>query len=259
MDRHPKMRARLRFREAIEGSTTDEAEPKCAETEENCVFMANSSLEAQRVGYQIEVSSLTTHSQGQPPHEDYNSVDRSMTRDVGNVIEQENADMIICPLHPSVQDSLEMRDHVLSSLNIPQVFSPKDTHQSFNSNLSSFPTETHQLIGVPPFQMVNNQQIRHSYFPMVNQQPVIVVPFPVLYYQPISEAPFPIVNHQPISMAPVNNREPINEASVQDYSQGLNSTQATSGASRWMEEYLLWTRTLKSAIFLSISSINFKV
>lgn len=245
------MRARLRFREAKEGSTTDEAEPKCAETEENGVFMANSSVEAQRVGYRTEVNSLTTRRQGQPPHEYYNSVDRSMTIDVG--IEKENADMIICPLHPSVQDSLEMRDHALSSLNIPQVFSPKDTH-----NLSSFPTETHQQFSVPPFQMVNNQQIRHSYFPMVNHQPIIVVPFPVLYYQPISEAPFPIVNHQPISEAPVNNREPINLASVQDYSQGLNSTQATSGASRWMEEYLLWTRTLKCAILFLYISKYFK-
>lgn len=251
MDRHPKMRARLGFREAEEGSAIDEEEPKCAETEENCVFMANSSVEAQRVCDRTEVNSLTTHRQDQPPHEDCNSVNRSMTRDVGNVIEQENADMVICPLHRSVQDSLEMRDHALSSLNISHVFSHKDTHQSFkyqsfNCNLSSeapfpetnyqpisvapFPTETHQLIGVPPFQMVNNQRIGHSFFPMVNHQSIIVSPFPMQYHQPISEAPFPIVNQQPINEAPVNNREPINEASVQDYIQGLNFTQAASGA-----------------------------
>ncbi|XDV39124.1 hypothetical protein PO909_008408 [Leuciscus waleckii] len=209
MDRHPKMRARLRFREANEGLTTDEAEPKCAETEEDCVFMANSWVEAQRVGYRTEVDSLTTHRQ----------------------------------VHPSVQDSLEMGDHAISSLNIPQVFSPKDTHQSFNYDLSSFPTETHQQFSVPPFQMENNQQIGH--FPMVNHQPIILVPFPVLYYQPISEAP-------------VNNREPINEASVQDYSQGLNSTQATSGAKskvarkggikKPMNAFILWAKIHRATL-----------
>ncbi|CAM4670911.1 unnamed protein product [Leuciscus chuanchicus] len=257
------MRARLRFREANEGLTTDEAEPKCAETEEDCVFMANSWVEAQRVGYRTEVDSLTTHRQGQPPHEDYNhtvydynSVDRSMTGDVGT--EEEYADIfnVICPLHPSVQDSLEMGDHAISSSNIPQVFSPKDTHQSFNYDLSSFPTETHQQFSVPPFQMENNQQIGH--FPMVNHQPIILVPFPVLYYQPISEVPFMIVNYQPISEAPVNNREPINEASVQDYSQGLNSIQATSGAKSKVERkggikkpmnaFILWAKIHRATL-----------
>ncbi|XP_056118304.1 sex-determining region Y protein-like [Rhinichthys klamathensis goyatoka] len=152
-----------------------------------------------------------------------------------------------------------MGDHALSSLNISQFFSLKDMHQSFNCNLSSevpfpetnyqpisvapFPTETHQLIAVPPFQVVNNQRISHSYFPMVNHQPILVAPFPMLYHQPISEEPV--------------NREPINEASVQDYLQGgLNFTQATSGAEskversqnkkvsikRPMNAFILWSK-----------------
>jgi len=230
------------FREAEEGSTTEEAEPKCAETEENCVFTAYSSVEA---GNRTEVNSLTTRRLDQPPHEDYNSVNRSVTVDVG--IEQGIADMI-SPLHPSVQDSPEMGDHALSSLNISEVLSLKNIHPSFNCNMSSeaifpetnyqpisvapFPTETHQPFDVPSFQVVNNQRISHSYFPMVNHLPVIVAPFPTLYYQPISEAQFTTVNHQPISEAPINNREPINETSMQDNIDGLNVTQATSGAGR---------------------------
>lgn len=251
IDRHPKMRARLRFRRAEESLTTDEAVPKRAETE-NGVFKPDSpvtvcAVKAQRVG--DPTNSLTTRRQDQPQFED-----RSLRRDVG--IKQDTADRIRFPLNRSVQDSLEMRDHELSSLKISQVFSYKEM-KSFNWNLSSeapfpktkhqpisqayFPTETHQIVGMAPFQTVNNQQISHAHCPIVNHQPIIMAPFPMLYHQPISEAP-------------VMNRKPISEASEQVNSQGLNFPQTPSGAGRWTEGYVLWTRTLKSDfLFLYIS------
>lgn len=192
MDRHPKMRARLRFRKA------DEAVPKCAETE-NGVFKPDNpvtvcAVKAQRVGDPAEVNSLTTRRQDHTQFED-----RSMRGDVG--INQDYADRFMFPLHPSVQDSLDMRDNTLSSLNISQVFSYNEMN-SFNCNLSSeapfpttyhqpisqahFPTETHQRVDMAPFQIVNNQQISHC--PLVNHQPFFMAPFPKLYHQPISEA-----------------------------------------------------------------------
>lgn len=251
--RHPNMRARLKFRKAEESLTTAEAVPKRAETE-NGVFKPDSpdtvcAVKAQRVGDPTKVNRLTTRRQDQPQFED-----RSLRRDVG--IKQDYADRIIFPLHPSVQDSLEMRDHELSSLKISQVFSYNEM-KSFNCNLSSeapfpktyhqpisqahFPTEAHQIVGMAPFQMVNNQQISRAHCPIVNHQPIIMAPFPMLYNQPISEAP-------------VMNRKPISEASEQVNSLGLNFPQTPSGAGRWKpERYVLWTRTLKgSFLFLYI-------
>ncbi|XP_067280140.1 uncharacterized protein [Pseudorasbora parva] len=268
MDRHPKIRARLMFRKAEEVSTTDK-------TEESCVFKPDSPVKAQRVGDPTKVNSLTSHRQDQPPREDFDAVNMSLSRDVGIQQVTLNADRIISPLHPSVQDSLEMGDYSNASLDVffltdrPQSFN----YQSFNCNLPSeltspfpkanhppmsvapFPTVTHQLISVPPFQMINNQQISQAHFPIVNHQPIIVAPFPMLYHQPISEAPFPTVNHQ------LMNREPIREASVQDYTQGVNFNPTTSGAKsnvarsrskkvsikRPMNAFILWSKIHRAA------------
>ncbi|XP_067280141.1 transcription factor SOX-30-like isoform X2 [Pseudorasbora parva] len=182
MDRHPKIRARLMFRKAEEVSTTDK-------TEESCVFKPDSPVKAQRVGDPTKVNSLTSHRQDQPPREDFDAVNMSLSRDVG------------------IQ------------------------------------------------QMINNQQISQAHFPIVNHQPIIVAPFPMLYHQPISEAPFPTVNHQ------LMNREPIREASVQDYTQGVNFNPTTSGAKsnvarsrskkvsikRPMNAFILWSKIHRAA------------
>ncbi|XP_067280142.1 transcription factor SOX-30-like isoform X3 [Pseudorasbora parva] len=151
MDRHPKIRARLMFRKAEEVSTTDK-------TEESCVFKPDSPVKAQRVGDPTKVNSLTSHRQDQPPREDFDAVNMSLSRDVG-------------------------------------------------------------------------------------------------IQQPISEAPFPTVNHQ------LMNREPIREASVQDYTQGVNFNPTTSGAKsnvarsrskkvsikRPMNAFILWSKIHRAA------------
>ncbi|KAK9955818.1 hypothetical protein ABG768_015669 [Culter alburnus] len=250
MDRHPKMRARLRFRKAEESLTTDEAVPKCAETE-NGVFKPDSpvavcAVKTQRVGDPTKVNSLTTRRQDHPQFEDM-----SLGIDVG--INQDYSDRIVFPLHPSVQDSLEMRDNALYSLKISQVFSYNDMN-SFNCNLSSeapfpktyhqpisqahFPTETHQRVDMTPFQTENNQQISHCPNPIVNHQPFIMAPFPKLYQQPISEA------------------------SEQVSSQELNFPQTPSGAEskaarpqnkkvsikRPMNAFILWSKIHRHAL-----------
>lgn len=198
MDKHPKMRAKKRFRDDEKGSTTEEPVPKWAKTEENCIWkkpgpaVTMPAVRAQRVSEPTEVNSVTTHRRD----EAFNSINRSLTGDLG--IKQDNADWVLFPLYPSVQTSMvQTTDNALSSFNaVSQVFSVKDTPQSFNWNLYS------------------------------------EAPFPVINHQPINEAYFPKVTHQPISAASVINREPISEASVQINTEGLNFSQPPSGAGR---------------------------
>ncbi len=198
MDKHPKMRAKKRFRDDEKGSTADEPVPKCAKTEENCILkkpgppVTIPAARAPRASEPTEVNSLTTHRRD----EAFNSINRSLTGDLG--IKQDNADWVPFPLYPSVQTSMvQTTDNALSSFNaISQVFSVKDTPQSFNWNLYS------------------------------------EAPFPVINHQPINEAYFPNVTHQPISAAYVINREPISEASVQINTEVLNFSQPPSGAGR---------------------------
>ncbi|XP_016307053.1 transcription factor Sox-19a-like isoform X1 [Sinocyclocheilus anshuiensis] len=219
MDKHPKMRAKKRFR-------NDEPVPKCAKTEENCIWkkpgppVTIPAVKAQRVSEPTEVNSLTTHRQDHPQDEGFNSINRSLTEDVG--VKQDNADWVTFPLYSSGQTSM-----VLTTDNaISQGFSVKDTPQSFNCNLSS------------------------------------EAPFPKINYQPISETYFPIATHQPISAASVINREPISEASVQINTRGLNFTQPPSGAEsevassqnkkvsikRPMNAFILWSKIHRPAL-----------
>ncbi|XP_067233071.1 transcription factor SOX-30-like [Chanodichthys erythropterus] len=164
MDRHPKMRARLRFRKAEESLTTDKPVPKCAETE-NGVFKPDSpvcAVKTQRVGDPTKVNSLTTRRQDHPQFEDM-----SLRRDVG--IHQDYSDRIVFPLHPSVQDSLEMRDNALSSLKISQVFSYNEMN-SFNCNLSSFPKTYHQPISQAHFPTETHQRPISEASEQINSQ-----------------------------------------------------------------------------------------
>lgn len=194
MDKHPKMRAKTRFRNGEKGSRTDEQVPECVKTEENCVLkkphvVSTCAVKAQRVREPTQVNSLTTHRQDHPQHEDLNS----LTGDLG--IEQDDADWKMFPVYPSDQTSVSNSDNALSSFNaISHGFSVKHTPQSFDWNLS----------GEVPFQNINHQPISMDYFP--------------------------ILTDQPISAASVINREPISEASVQINTQGLNFTQSPSGA-----------------------------
>ncbi|XP_050949322.1 transcription factor Sox-19a [Labeo rohita] len=220
MDKHPKMRAKTRFRNGEKGSRTDEQVPECVKTEENCVLkkphvVSTCAVKAQRVREPTQVNSLTTHRQDHPQHEDLNS----LTGDLG--IEQDDADWKMFPVYPSDQTSVSNSDNALSSFNaISHGFSVKHTPQSFDWNLS----------GEVPFQNINHQPISMDYFP--------------------------ILTDQPISAASVINREPISEASVQINTQGLNFTQSPSGAEsevarsrnkkksikKPMNAYFLWSK-----------------
>ncbi|KAF4098249.1 transcription factor SOX-30-like isoform X2 [Onychostoma macrolepis] len=157
MDKHPKMRAKMRFRNDEKGITTDEPVPKCANTEENCILKKPT-----------EVNSFTTHRQD----EDFNSINRSLTGDFG--IKQDNADWIT---YPSGQTSMVLTtDNALSSFNaISQVFSVEDTPHTFNWNLSS----------EAPFPKINHQPISEAYFPNVTHQPISAAS--VINREPISE------------------------------------------------------------------------
>ncbi len=171
MDKHPKMRAKKRFRD-------DEPVPKCGKTEEKCILKKPGppftipAVKAQRVSEPTEVNSLTTHRQD----EDFNSINRSLTGDFG--IKQDNADWDSFPLYSSGQTSMvRTTDNALPSFNaISQVFSVNDTPRSFNWNLSS----------EAPFPKINHQPISEVYFPNVTHQPISAAS--VITREPISEA-----------------------------------------------------------------------
>ncbi|XP_026052842.1 uncharacterized protein LOC113039161 [Carassius auratus] len=171
MDKHPKMRAKMRFRNDEKGSTTDEPVPKSTKTVENCILKKpGPPVKAQRVSEPTDVNRLTTHRQDHPQEEDFNSINRPLTRDFGN--NQDNADWVTFPLYPSGQTSMALN----ADNAIPQVFSVKDMPRSFNCNLSS----------EAPFSKINNQPISETYFPIVTHQPIRAAS--EINREPISEA-----------------------------------------------------------------------
>lgn len=164
MDKHPKLRAKKRFRNDEKGSTTDEPVPKCAKTEEKLILKKPGppAVKAQRVSEPTEVNSLTTHRQYHPQDEGFNSINSPLTGDLG--IKQDSAEWDTFPLYPSGQTSM-----LLTADNaIPQFFSFKDMPQSFNCNLSS------------------EAPISETYFPIVTHQPISAAS--VINREPISEA-----------------------------------------------------------------------
>ncbi|XP_043077838.1 transcription factor 7-like [Puntigrus tetrazona] len=192
MDKHPKMRAKKRFRNDEKDSATDEPVPKCATAEENYILkkpgpsFTNPAVKTERVSEPTEVNSLTTN-------EGFYSTNRSLTGDFGT--KQHIADLVTFPVYPSGLTSMVLTtDNALSSFSATsQAFPVQDKTQPFNCNLSSD------------------------------------APFPKINYQPISNAYFPIVTYQPISAASVTNREPIGEAPVYPNTRGLNFNQPPSG------------------------------
>uniref|UniRef100_A0A8C1VQI5 Transcription factor SOX-30 n=1 Tax=Cyprinus carpio TaxID=7962 RepID=A0A8C1VQI5_CYPCA len=214
MDKHPKLRAKKRFRNDEKGSTTDEPVPKCAKTEEKLILKKPGppAVKSQRVSEPTEVNSLTTHRQYHPQDEGFNSINSPLTGDLG--IKQDSAEWDTFPLYPSGQTSM-----VLTADNaIPQFFSFKDMPQSFNCNLSS------------------EAPISETYFPIVTHQPISAAS--VINREPISEASVQINTRGLSFTQPPSGTE----------SEVARSQNKTVSIKRPMNAFFLWSKIHRPAL-----------